>query len=56
MFLCYQSDPRKQFIPIQHKLAGKDALNLYVTHIGSSVFACPPGTAKGGYIGEALLG
>jgi deferrochelatase/peroxidase EfeB len=56
MFLCYQSDPRKQFIPIQHKLAGKDALNLYVTHIGSSVFACPPGAAKGGYVGEALLG
>jgi len=56
MFLCYQRDPRKQFIPIQHKLAGADALNLYVTHIGSSIFACPPGTAKGGYVGEALLG
>ncbi len=56
LFLCYQSDPRKQFIPIQHRLAGADALNLYVTHIGSAVFACPPGAKQGGYVGEALIG
>jgi len=56
LFLCYQSDPRKQFIPIQHRLAGADALNLYVTHIGSSVFAVPPGAKHGGYVGEGLIG
>ena len=56
LFLCYQSDPRKQFIPIQRRLAGADALNLYVTHIGSSVFACPPGARQGGYVGEGLIG
>lgn len=56
LFLCYQSDPRKQFIPIQHRLAGADALNLYVTHIASALFACPPGAKQGGYVGEALIG
>lgn len=56
LFLCYQSDPRKQFIPIQRRLAGSDALNLYVTHIGSAVFACPPGAKQGSYVGEGLVG
>jgi deferrochelatase/peroxidase EfeB len=56
LFLCYQSDPRKQFIPIQRRLAGSDALNLYVTHIGSAVFACPPGAERGSYVGEGLVG
>lgn len=56
MFLCYQRDPRKQFIPIQRKIAGKDALSEYLTHVGSAVFACPPGARRGGYVGEGLLG
>ncbi|HEX9066600.1 MAG TPA: Dyp-type peroxidase [Streptosporangiaceae bacterium] len=56
MFLCYQRDPRRQFVPIQHTLAGSDALNKFTTHIGSAIFACPPGAAKGGYVGEILLG
>jgi deferrochelatase/peroxidase EfeB len=56
LFLCYQSDPRKQFIPIQRRLAGADALNVYITHIGSSVFAYPPGAKHGGYVGDGLLG
>jgi deferrochelatase/peroxidase EfeB len=56
MFLCYQSDPRRQFIPIQRRIAGKDALSLYLRHIGSAVFACPPGARPGGYVGETLLG
>ena len=56
MFLCYQRDPRRQFIPIQHTLAGSDALNKFTRHIGSAIFACPPGAAQGGYVGETLLG
>src|SRR5262245_35187083 len=27
----------------------------YTTHTGSTIFACPPGTARGGYVGETLL-
>jgi deferrochelatase/peroxidase EfeB len=56
MFICYNKDPREQFIPIQEHIAGKDALSTYLTHIGSAVFACPPGTKPGGFIGQELLG
>jgi deferrochelatase/peroxidase EfeB len=56
-FICYQRDPRHQFIPIQRRLAANDALTQFITHIGSAVFACPPGVnGPGGYIGEGLLG
>ena len=56
MFLCYQQDPRRQFISIQRRIAGRDGLSQFTTHIGSSVFACPPGVKSGGYIGQQLLG
>ncbi|MGW3492896.1 iron uptake transporter deferrochelatase/peroxidase subunit [Streptomyces sp. NPDC001020] len=42
-FLAYQRDPRKGFIPLQRKLAASDALNEYIQHVGSAVFAIPPG-------------
>ncbi|MFF4013883.1 iron uptake transporter deferrochelatase/peroxidase subunit [Streptomyces sp. NPDC001843] len=42
-FLAYQRDVRKGFIPLQRKLAGHDALNEYIQHVGSAVFAVPPG-------------
>jgi deferrochelatase/peroxidase EfeB len=56
MFLCYQRDPRRQFIPIQRRIAGIDALSLYIKHVGSAIFACPPGASPGGFVGEHLLG
>ncbi|MFE2288945.1 iron uptake transporter deferrochelatase/peroxidase subunit [Streptomyces sp. NPDC059443] len=42
-FLAYQRDVRKAFIPIQRNLAKNDALNEYIQHVGSAVFAVPPG-------------
>lgn len=56
LFICYQRDPRAQFIPIQRRLAHADALNEYTAHIGSAIFACPPGSRTSGYVGETLLG
>jgi deferrochelatase/peroxidase EfeB len=53
-FICFQRDPRRQFVPIQRRLA-TDALNEYIVHNGSAVFACPPGARRGGYVGETLL-
>ncbi|MET9731634.1 iron uptake transporter deferrochelatase/peroxidase subunit [Streptomyces sp. NPDC006458] len=41
-FLAYQRDVRKGFIPVQRNLA-TDALNEYIQHVGSAVFAVPPG-------------
>ena len=57
-FMAYQRDPRTQFVTIQTTLAGKfnDALNEYIQHVGSGVFACPPGVAPGGHWGQALFG
>ncbi|MFR9791491.1 iron uptake transporter deferrochelatase/peroxidase subunit [Streptomyces sp. MB22_4] len=42
-FLAYQRDVRHGFIPLQRRLAAHDALNEYVQHVGSAVFAVPPG-------------
>jgi deferrochelatase/peroxidase EfeB len=56
LFLVYNRDPRKQFIPVQRRLANGDALNAFATHIGSAIFAIPPGVRPGGYVGEGLFG
>jgi deferrochelatase/peroxidase EfeB len=55
-FICFQRDPRNQFVPIQRRLGLNDALNEYIKHVGSALFAVPPGARKGGYVGETLLG
>ncbi len=56
-FLAYQRDPRTQFVHIQQHLAGKhsDAMNEYITHVGSGLYAIPPGVQRGGFWGETLL-
>jgi deferrochelatase/peroxidase EfeB len=55
-FIAFQRDPEKQFVAIQRRLGSNDALNEYIKHVGSAVFAVPPGARKGGYVGETLLG
>jgi deferrochelatase/peroxidase EfeB len=55
-FICFQRDPREQFVPVQRLLAENDALNEYIKHVGSGVFALPPGIRAGGHVGEGLLG
>ncbi|MFJ3301959.1 iron uptake transporter deferrochelatase/peroxidase subunit [Streptomyces sp. NPDC086549] len=42
-FLAYMRDVRKGFIPLQRKLSASDALNEYIQHVGSAIFAVPPG-------------
>jgi deferrochelatase/peroxidase EfeB len=54
-FLAYQRDPRVQFVPIQERLARRDALNEYIVHDGSAIFAVPPGADPGGWIGDTLF-
>lgn len=55
LFICFQRDPRVQFIPMQTRLALNDLLNEHTKHIGSAIFACPPGAARGGFVGEGLF-
>ncbi|MGC4377928.1 iron uptake transporter deferrochelatase/peroxidase subunit [Fictibacillus sp. Mic-4] len=54
-FISFQQSVKKQFIPMLSKMARSDALNEYIQHVSSSVFACPPGVKKGGFIGEQLF-
>jgi deferrochelatase/peroxidase EfeB len=53
-FLSFQRSP-DQFITIQRALAA-DVLNEYIRHVGSAIFAVPPGARPGGFVGETLLG
>jgi deferrochelatase/peroxidase EfeB len=54
-FIAFQRDPAKQFVALQMKLGVHDALNEYIKHVGSALFAVPPGAKPGGYVGEGLL-
>ncbi|MFI9647687.1 iron uptake transporter deferrochelatase/peroxidase subunit [Streptomyces sp. NPDC052040] len=55
-FLAYQRDPRKGFIPLQRRLSASDALNEYIQHVGSAVFAVPPGVRdQNDWWGRTLL-
>jgi deferrochelatase/peroxidase EfeB len=55
LFICFQRDPRAQFIPMQTRLAINDLLNQHTKHIGSAIFACPPGAPRGGFVGKGLF-
>ena len=55
LFVAYQSDPRTGFARIFENMAKLDALNQFVTHTASALFACPPGIAAGEYIGQKLF-
>jgi deferrochelatase/peroxidase EfeB len=51
-FICFVRDPRRQFEPMQRRLARSDALNAFATHTASAVFAVPPGCRPGGFVGD----
>ncbi|MEU3017446.1 Dyp-type peroxidase [Nocardiopsis sp. NPDC007018] len=55
LFACYQRDPERQFVPIQRRLDELDLLNEWITHVGSAVFAVPPGCGEGGFVGQSLF-
>jgi deferrochelatase/peroxidase EfeB len=52
-FIAFMKDPG-QFIRLQQSLAD-DALNEYIHHTGSAVFACPPGLRPGQDWGSSLF-
>jgi deferrochelatase/peroxidase EfeB len=54
-FMCFQRDPRTGFVQVQRSLE-HDAMNEYLTHTSSAVFACPPGVrGDGDWWGRALF-
>jgi len=55
LFQCYQRDPRTGFTKMFENMAKFDMLNQFTTHVGSALFACPPGVKPGEYIGQSLF-
>ncbi|MEV0893856.1 Dyp-type peroxidase [Promicromonospora sp. NPDC050262] len=55
IFVSFQADVDRQFVPLQRRLDQLDLLNQWTVPIGSAVFAIPPGCGEGGFIGESLL-
>jgi deferrochelatase/peroxidase EfeB len=44
-FIAYQRDPETGFVQVQRNLR-LDAMNEYIRHTSSAVFACPPGVQE----------
>ncbi|TGB11378.1 iron uptake transporter deferrochelatase/peroxidase subunit [Streptomyces sp. MZ04] len=55
LFICWQADPLRGFVPVQRKLDRGDALSEFIRHEASGLFAVPGGAAKGEYVGQRLL-
>jgi deferrochelatase/peroxidase EfeB len=56
-FIAFMRSPA-QFVALQSQLGAHDALNEYIQHTSSALFACPPGVAPGNsgdYWGRALF-
>ncbi|NUK14882.1 deferrochelatase/peroxidase EfeB [Streptomyces lunaelactis] len=55
LFVCWQADPLRGFVPVQRKLDRGDALSAFIRHEASGLFAVPGGARKGEYVGQRLL-
>jgi deferrochelatase/peroxidase EfeB len=54
-FMAYQRDPETGFVKVQRNLR-MDAMNEYIRHTSSAVFACPPGVqGDGDWWGRSLF-
>ncbi|MEH3053188.1 MAG: iron uptake transporter deferrochelatase/peroxidase subunit [Patulibacter minatonensis] len=54
-FIAFMNSPER-FVTLQAQLGRKDALNEYIRHVGSAVFAVPPGVGSSrGFIGDGLF-
>lgn len=55
VFVSFQADPVRQFVPIQQRLAEADLLNIWTTPISSGVYAVLPGARPGEDLGAVLM-
>ena len=54
LFIAFVNDP-DHFVTLQRKLGSVDRLNEYISHIGSGLFAIPPGPRTGSFVGAGLF-
>ncbi|GAA2739884.1 iron uptake transporter deferrochelatase/peroxidase subunit [Kitasatospora cinereorecta] len=55
LFVAFQADPARGFVPVQRRLARGDGLARFLRHEASGLYAVPPGAPEGGYVGQPLL-
>ncbi len=55
LFISFQADPVRQYVPIQRRLAEADLLNLWTTPVGNAVYAVLPGPRPGEHLAQELL-
>lgn len=55
LFVAWQADPLRGFVPVQRKLDRGDALSRFIRHEASGLFAVPGGARQGEYVGQRLL-
>lgn len=55
IFAAYTKNPTKSFIPMQKRLAESDAMNRWLTTIGSAAYVILPGVAEGGVLGQEFI-
>ncbi|QES49099.1 deferrochelatase/peroxidase EfeB [Streptomyces venezuelae] len=55
LFVCWQADPLRGFVPVQRKLDRGDALSPFIRHEASGLYAVPAGPRPGEYVGQRLL-
>ncbi|GAA2236830.1 iron uptake transporter deferrochelatase/peroxidase subunit [Streptomyces amakusaensis] len=55
LFICWQADPLRGFVPVQRKLDRGDALSPFLRHEASGLFVVPGGARQGEYVGQRLL-
>jgi deferrochelatase/peroxidase EfeB len=54
-FIAFQRDAHRQFSVLQQRLGSSDALNEYIKHVSSGLFAVPPGTRPGEFVAQRLF-
>ncbi|MFJ7207784.1 iron uptake transporter deferrochelatase/peroxidase subunit [Streptomyces sp. NPDC098789] len=55
LFICWQADPMRGFVPVQRKLDRGDALSDFIRHEASGLYAVPRGPRTEEYVGQPLL-
>jgi deferrochelatase/peroxidase EfeB len=54
-FITYLRNPVTQYVPLQSRISRLDAMQEYVQHTGSGLFAVPPGVKPGEFVGQHLF-
>ncbi|GAA1410805.1 peroxidase [Glutamicibacter uratoxydans] len=54
-FIAFVVDARTHFVPLQKAMSANDAMNEYLRHTSSGLYAVPPGITQGQYLGQQLF-